>query len=216
MLAEPLVDQVRAVLLPLLGESGTERALSDACEGLGVRPNELRPVHLQELAQRLVSSSAGLHHRRDEVERRLRALGGVPLGRGRSVEVGTEYDILRARNLARGMSQLLGLSDSQERQVVTAAAELARNLVRHAGGGSLTVEMAAPGGRPALRIVAADRGPGIADLPALRERLAAGSGGGLQRVRRIMDDVEVAPGEGGGTTVIAIKFRLPAQTGRQG
>ena len=210
----PLIDQVRQVLRPLLGEPGTERALGDACEGLGLRPIDVRPQHLQDLAERLLANSAGLHHRRDEVGRRLRALGSVPLNRGRHVEVGTEYDILRARNLARGMSQLLGLSDHQERQVVTVATELARNLVRHAGGGSLTVEMAAPGGKPALRIVATDRGPGIPDLGVLLQHLEAGAGGGLQRVRRNVDELDVSRSEGGGTTVIAIKYRQPTTANR--
>jgi len=64
------------------------------------------------------------------------------------------------RNLAVG----LGFSLVDQTKVVTAASELARNTIKHGGGGSALLETINDGPRRGLRLTFEDQGPGIADL----------------------------------------------------
>ncbi|MGH9206863.1 MAG: ATP-binding protein, partial [Acidimicrobiales bacterium] len=62
-----------------------------------------------------------------------------------------------------------------------------------------------------LMIVAADSGPGIADVPrAMRDGFSSsgGLGLGLPGVRRLMDEFSITSELGRGTTVTARKWRL--------
>lgn len=118
--------------------------------------------------------------------------------------IAAEGDIAQARLATRELCRSLGTSASGMQRIVTVVSELTRNMVLYAGGGDLSVEPC-PSGRPRVKIVARDRGPGIADLPAIlggHYRSRTGAGLGLLGSKRLSGAFDVATGPGG-TTIVA-------------
>jgi serine/threonine protein phosphatase PrpC len=77
--------------------------------------------------------------------------------------------------------------------------ELASNLVRHAQGGTLTVEKVNRNGRPGISIESVDHGPGITDVEqAMTDGFstAGGLGCGLGAVNRLMDRFDITSQQG--------------------
>ena len=117
------------------------------------------------------------------------------------VELGTEPDIVRARQLVRKLVQDIRFSLVDQTKLVTAASELARNTVKHGGGGYMDMQLLADGGRQGIRLHFVDEGPGIADLDqAMTDGWTSGGGLGLglSGSRRLSNEFEIqsAPGEG--------------------
>jgi serine/threonine-protein kinase RsbT len=117
------------------------------------------------------------------------------------VELGTEPDIVRARQLVRKLAQDTRFSLVDQTKLVTAASELARNTVKHGGGGYMDMQLLADGGRQGIRLHFVDEGPGIADLDqAMTDGWTSGGGLGLglSGSRRLSNEFEIqsAPGEG--------------------
>ncbi len=129
------------------------------------------------------------------------------------IVVEREIDIASASRIARTAAEHLGFSRTAAYQIATAAAELASNLLLHAGGGQLgVITRPAPpavGARLELELCAFDQGPGIADLAlALTEGYSTGGGlgCGLPGVRRLMDQFVIESNPGQGTSVKAVKW----------
>ena len=122
------------------------------------------------------------------------------------LELAHDRDIVTARQRARQVSALLGFDPQDQVRIATAVSELARNAIRHGGGG--TIEFALMTAQyPALQIVISDRGPGIANLDdAMREPLGGELKLGLVAARRLMDSFDVYSGKGRGTTITLGKY----------
>ena len=117
------------------------------------------------------------------------------------VDLGTEPAIVRARQLVRKLAQDTRFSLVDQTKLVTAASELARNTVKHGGGGYMDMQLLADGGRQGIRLHFVDEGPGIADLDqAMTDGWTSGGGLGLglSGSRRLSNEFEIqsAPGEG--------------------
>jgi serine/threonine-protein kinase RsbT len=117
------------------------------------------------------------------------------------VDLGSEPDIVRARQLVRKLAQDTRFSLVDQTKLVTAASELARNTVKHGGGGYMDMQLLADGGRQGIRLHFVDEGPGIADLDqAMTDGWTSGGGLGLglSGSRRLSNEFEIqsAPGEG--------------------
>jgi len=131
-------------------------------------------------------------------------------GRGQLViqlPVGGHEDIVLARQKVRDLAADMGFSLLDQTRIVTAVSELARNIVVHAQGGTMAVFK--PAERAGLRIVFADKGPGIADIgKAMQESYSSvGSLGlGLQGAKRLMDAMEIVSEPGQGTTITVTKW----------
>lgn len=107
-----------------------------------------------------------------------------------------EPDIARARRAARELCEAEGLEAVTLQRVVTIASELARNMVRYAGGGHMSIT-AEP---RSIVIVARDTGPGIRELDAIlagRFRSRTSNGLGLLGSKRLSDSFTVQTGAGG-------------------
>lgn len=103
-----------------------------------------------------------------------------------------EVDVERAVRAARSAADRLGFDRIGAESVALAASELARNLLRYATDGVLTVRELADRG---LEIESIDAGPGIADVSrALADRHSSGRGlgNGLGAVRRLMTEFEIS------------------------
>ena len=122
----------------------------------------------------------------------------------RAVTVQDGSAVGSARRTAVALAEAAGAPDGVTAKVALVATELATNLVRHAGGGTLLVQRAV--GDSGLEILALDRGPGITHVAeALRDGFstAGTSGHGLGAVNRMADRCEVFSAPGLGTIVLA-------------
>ncbi len=127
-----------------------------------------------------------------------------------TVSVRTSAEVVGVRHLVRKHAVELGFSLVEQTKIVTAASELARNMVDYGGGGTMVVEVLDDGIRKGLRLAFEDRGPGIPDIEtALRDGYStgAGMGLGLGGARRLSNEFHIrsAPGEGTRVTIVRWK-----------
>jgi len=104
----------------------------------------------------------------------------------------------------------LGFSLVDQTKIVTAASELARNTVKHGGGGTALLETINDGPRRGLRLTFEDRGPGIADIPlAMKDGFttAGGLGLGLSGAKRLTNEFAITSAPGLGTRVVITKWK---------
>jgi serine/threonine-protein kinase RsbT len=128
------------------------------------------------------------------------------------IAIESDADVVTARQRARSLAISLQMSSTDQTLLATAISEIARNITTYASGGrgEVLIELVRDArGRPGVKVVARDEGPGIADLErALTDGYTTGGGLGLglPGARRLVDefDVQTAPGEG--TTVTLVKW----------
>jgi serine/threonine-protein kinase RsbT len=127
-----------------------------------------------------------------------------------SLHIRSETDVVQVRQAVRQWAVELGFSLVDQTKVVTAASELARNVLVHGGGGSVRLEILQKNPRQGLRLIFEDQGPGIPDIHlAMRDGYTTGGGLGLGLggSKRLVNefDIESRPGEG--TRVTITKWR---------
>ena len=126
------------------------------------------------------------------------------------VSVGSDQDVVAARQKGRAMAMGLGFSSADSTLLATAISELARNIVSYAGRGEILLRATHNSDKPGVIVVARDEGPGIASVEqAMRDGYStSGSlGMGLPGVRRLVDDFEIVSQVGRGTTVTVRKWK---------
>ncbi len=124
------------------------------------------------------------------------------------VPISADPDIVAARSAARELAVRAGFTGADLTMLATAVSEVARNIVRFASNGEVTVELLERP-RPGIRVVARDTGPGIADVDrALQDGYSTyqGLGLGLPGARRLMDEFNIVSETGHGTTVSMTKW----------
>jgi serine/threonine-protein kinase RsbT len=174
---EPPTDRCRPVLLALSSADRRRQGEVDADQ------------HLLEcdLCSRLGESLRGRATARDDLTR---------------VPIEGDPDIVRARQAARELAVRAGFTGADLTLLATAVSEVARNIVRFAGSGEVTIELLDdPTG---IRVVARDAGPGIADVAAALAdgwSTTDGLGLGLPGARRLVDEFDLSSEVGRGTTV---------------
>jgi serine/threonine-protein kinase RsbT len=128
--------------------------------------------------------------------------------------IGSEHDILTARQRGRELAAELGFSGSDLTLVATAISEIARNIVEYAGRGEMSFTLVRDGQSRGIVVVARDEGPGIPDVSrAMQDGYSTGRslGLGLPGARRLMDEFDVDSAAGRGTTVTMKKWmRTPS------
>jgi serine/threonine-protein kinase RsbT len=132
-----------------------------------------------------------------------------PSGPAQVQPISGDDDVVRVRQLVRAAAVATKLSLVDQTKLVTAASELARNTLRHGGGGRAEVQPVNNGRRSGIRIVFIDEGPGIPDVDrAFADGFSTGGGLGLglSGSRRLMDEFELVTDVGTGTTVTAVKW----------
>ena len=127
-----------------------------------------------------------------------------------TLAIAAESDVASVRQLGREISARAGFAAGDQTVIAAAIAEVARNILTHAGSGEITLSAESEGGRTGIVVIARDKGPGIPDVSsALREGFStAGRAGlGLPGARRLMDVFEIASAPGKGTTITMQKWR---------
>jgi serine/threonine-protein kinase RsbT len=126
--------------------------------------------------------------------------------RTESRDVRTSEDVVGVRQIVREWSIASGLGLVDQTKIVTAASELARNLIVYGGGGTMTIEALNDGAKRGVRVIFEDHGPGIADVEqALRDGSSSGAGLGLGLggAKRLANEfhIDSRPGEGTRVTI---------------
>jgi serine/threonine-protein kinase RsbT len=121
-----------------------------------------------------------------------------------------QQDVVAVRQVVREWAVSMGFSLVDQTKVITAASELARNVLVYGGGGTLSLEALNDGSRRGLRLAFEDQGPGIADVEAaLRDGYTTGGGLGLGLggAKRLSNEFEIASRPGEGTRVVITRWR---------
>jgi serine/threonine-protein kinase RsbT len=134
----------------------------------------------------------------------------MPVLKDEQLPIGTEYEVVIARQTVRKWAAELGFNLVDQTKVLTAASELARNVLVHGGGGTARLEIVNDGARRGLRLTFEDQGPGIPDIAlALRDGYTTGSGLGLGLggSKRLVSDFDITSTVGTGTRVTITKWK---------
>jgi serine/threonine-protein kinase RsbT len=127
-----------------------------------------------------------------------------------AMPVRTENDVVLVRQTVRKWAAELGFSLVDQTKVVTAASELARNVLVHGNGGDVRLQALEQGVRRGVRLIFEDKGPGIADIElALRDGYTTGGGLGLglSGSKRLVNEFDIVSKVGEGTRVTITKWK---------
>ena len=114
------------------------------------------------------------------------------------------------RQAVRTLAVGLGFSLVDQTKVVTAASELARNTIKHGGGGTALLEAINDGPRRGLRLTFEDQGPGIPDIAQAMKDGFTTSGGlglGLSGAKRLTNEFAITSQLGTGTRIVITKWK---------
>ncbi len=130
--------------------------------------------------------------------------------RSETVPVAKSDEVVQVRHVVRRWAVEAGFSIVEQTKLVTAASELARNMVDYGGGGLLRLEQLDDGIRKGLRLTFEDHGPGIADIEqAMRDGFTTGNGLGLGLggARRLSNEFEIDSAPGRGTRIAITRWK---------
>lgn len=125
------------------------------------------------------------------------------------VIIGSETDIIVAREQARRIGKEVGFPGADLTRIATGISEVARNIVAYAQTGEILIHTIDRDNKLGIEIRAEDKGPGIRDISLAMSygySTGMGRGLGLPGVRRLMDEFEVVSTSGSGTTVTMRKW----------
>lgn len=126
------------------------------------------------------------------------------------IEISSESDIVVVRRKVREVAGLAGFGLTDVTRIITAASELARNIVLYAGSGMVYWRILDNKVRKGLELVFEDHGPGIADIDQAMQPGFSTSGGlgmGLPGAKRLMDEMELDSRPGHGVRIRVAKWR---------
>lgn len=124
--------------------------------------------------------------------------------------VGDEVELTQAVVHVGNIAHQMGFPPAARAMLMTAASELARNILKYAGRGAVLTARVERAEDRGLEVVAVDHGPGIPDLEkAMTDHYStAGTLGlGLPGVRRMADEFEIVSDPRG--TSVTIRKWLP-------
>lgn len=120
-----------------------------------------------------------------------------------------EQDVNLLINRLRLQAEHTGMGLLNQTKLITAASELARNMLNYANGGEVVVEQIYQGHKTGIRLIFNDKGPGIANIEqAMQDGFSTGTGLGLglPGAKRLSNQFSINSIVGQGTTVTLIKW----------
>lgn len=127
-----------------------------------------------------------------------------------SMTIIREIDVIPFRNRLREYAVKIGMSLVNQTKIITAASELARNMLKYANGGVALIEVVNKGKENGIRLTFTDDGPGIKDIKqAMQDGYSTGKslGLGLPGTKRLVSEFDIQSTLGKGTIVTVIKWR---------
>src|SRR5690606_36405082 len=113
-----------------------------------------------------------------------------------------EVDVIPFRNRVKEYAVKIGMSLVNQTKIITAASELARNMLKYANGGKVLIEVVSKGRENGIKLVFEDKGPGIPDIKlALQDGYSTGKslGLGMPGAKRLVSEFSVRSEVGKGT-----------------
>lgn len=127
-----------------------------------------------------------------------------------AMSITREVDVIPFRNRLKEYAVKVGMSLVNQTKIITAASELARNMLKYAGGGKATIEVVSKGRENGIRLIFRDEGPGIPDIKkAMADGFSTGKslGLGLPGTKRLVSEFDIQSEVGKGTTVTITKWK---------
>lgn len=127
-----------------------------------------------------------------------------------ALRVRSSDDVVRVRQQVRVLAIEAGLSLVDQTKLVTAASELARNMLDYAGGGEAHLEVVEATPRRCVRLTFEDNGPGIPDVQlALKDGYTTGGGLGLGLggAKRLSSEFWIESKPGVGTKITITRWK---------
>ena len=121
-----------------------------------------------------------------------------------------DTDVIAARQQGKALAAECGFTAGDQTVIAVAISEVARNILRYARSGEVTLAAVNHSTRTGIIVVARDQGPGIRDVDLAMQDGYSTSGGlglGLPGARRLMDEFEIASAVGEGTTITMKKWK---------
>jgi anti-sigma regulatory factor (Ser/Thr protein kinase) len=116
-----------------------------------------------------------------------------------------------ARRSALLTAQRIGFDETRSGEFALLATESSRNVLLHGGGGQMVIAGMKDGDQPVARILAMDKGPGIANVPlAMTDgySTAGTMGGGMGAMQRMATLLDIFTGREG--TILLLELGHPA------
>lgn len=126
------------------------------------------------------------------------------------MDISREVDVIPFRNRLREYAIKIGMSLVNQTKIITAASELARNMLKYASGGKVVIEVVSKGRENGIRLTFRDDGPGISDVKlAMQDGYSTGKslGLGLPGTKRLVSEFNIESVVGKGTTVTVTKWK---------
>jgi len=127
-----------------------------------------------------------------------------------SMNILREIDVIPFRNRLKENATKIGMGLVNQTKIITAGSELARNMLKYAGGGIVVIEIINKGRENGIRLTFSDKGPGIADIAlAMKDGYSTGKslGLGLPGTKRLVSEFAIESEVGKGTIVTVIKWK---------
>ncbi len=125
------------------------------------------------------------------------------------MKVYREPEVVLLRNRVKEYATKIKMGLVNQTKLITAVSELARNMLRYAGGGEVILEVVTRGRENGVRMQFMDKGPGIADIGlAMKDgySTAKSMGLGLPGAKRLVSEFNLTSEVNKGTTVTIIKW----------
>ncbi|MFA0960493.1 anti-sigma regulatory factor [Roseivirga sp. BDSF3-8] len=120
-----------------------------------------------------------------------------------------EQELSLMRSMVQRACKEIGMSVLNQTKLITAASELARNMLLYARGGKMTLTILPKSGKRVVQLIFEDKGPGMADAEKAMQKgyssRVNGLGLGLPGTKRLVDYFSLETKVGEGTTVIIEK-----------
>lgn len=205
---ETAYSKVVAILGRHVSRLNAESVLQSALRRRGLTAASLKSTDVPAL---LADLQHGLTLFGNVDPRRLRtellSVGTAATPQTRRVPVTIEHDVLLARQAAVALCEQFGARSFVIQRVATVVAELARNIALYTPGGSIEVGPKGPTAGRLVRVVASDRGGGIANIDEImsgRYRSKTGLGLGLLGTKRLARHFAIDTGAGGTTVEVEL------------
>ena len=127
-----------------------------------------------------------------------------------TIRIMREQDVVVLLSRLRDHSAQAGLRLLNQTKLLTAASELARNMLRYASGGQATIEPLVKNARKGVKITFLDEGPGIPDIQqAMTGGFSTGNGLGLglPGAKRLVNEFDIQSKPGRGTCITIIQWQ---------
>ena len=126
-----------------------------------------------------------------------------------SISILREQDVVPYRNKVKDTAVLLKMGLVNQTKLITAASELVRNMLKYGNGGEAVIELVVDERNKGIRLIFADKGPGIPDIAlAMKDGYSTGKslGLGLPGSKRLVNEFNIQSEVGVGTTISIIKW----------